>query len=268
MVVDSEMKNNTLKIVFDNDLDVDYHLNDSELAKKWVSKIKHLQNIPIDPVESCIEDVSNIKSIYSQFCRFANIEPIDIKELDQDKLNQLHQVYEDQHERLSQLKENSILYKLHHSIHFHEGHTRDDHGITAGWGKYEGPLTHEYDCHNFYENNIIKNNIYLPWSELGKKPLGYWRDKEPNNQDRFNALAKPHTTFRARFFISTKDTNPRSFVPEFAEWFDRYKAGWFEHHNIDKWENIHEDSAPLLAITDYKGNLEGLKFKKIILNKK
>ena len=261
------MKNNTIKVIFDNDIDIDYHLNDTELSRLWARKIKHLQNIPIDPVESYLEDVSDFKRIYQEFCEFANIEPIDIDNLDQNKLNQLHRVYEEQHQRLSRLKDNSILYKLHHSIHFHEGHTTDDQGIFIGWGKYEGPLTHEYKCHSLYEDSIIKNHIYLPWSELGKRPLAYWKDKEPNDQYRFNALAKPHTTFRAKFFIATKDITPRPFNSDFVTWFDRYKQGWLEHNKIDGWENIHEDSAPLLAITDYKGNLEGLKFKKIIINK-
>ena len=55
------MKNKTFKIIFDNDIDVDYRLHDSELATKWFQKIKHLQNIPIDPVTSHQVDFSNLK---------------------------------------------------------------------------------------------------------------------------------------------------------------------------------------------------------------
>jgi|TARA_B110000444_G_C18792141_1_gene572985 hypothetical protein len=258
------MENKTIKIVFDNGLDVDYHLHDSKLAEMWAKKIKHLQNIPIDSIESYMEDVSDIKRIYNEFCKFADIEPINTDTLDQDKLNQLHQSYEDHHDRLALLKDNAILYKLHHSIHFHEREQTDSH-IKIGWGKYEGPLTEQFSCYNFYEDNIIKNYIYLPWSELGKRPVGYWKDKEPNNQDRFNTLAKPHTTIRAKFFIATEDVSPMPFDPKFVEWFDQYRQGWLARHGIDDWKNIHEDSAPLLATTNYKGDLSGFKFKKIIL---
>ena len=49
---------------------------------------------------------------------------------------------------------------------------------------------------------IEKNNIYLPWAELGKKPVRYYTDKEPSDQKRINQLCKPHKTLRAKFFIS------------------------------------------------------------------
>jgi len=262
------MGNKTFKIIFDNNIEVNYRLHDTELAEKWANKIKHLQNVPIDPIESGIEDFSDIKQIYNEFCKFANTEPIELEPLNQDKLNQLHRIYEEQHHRLSKLKNNTILYRLHHSVHFHEGlgsNTKSLKNIAVGWGKYEGILTNQYKCYDFYEDRIIKNNIYLPWSELGKTPRTYWENKEPNNQNRFNTLAKPHTTFRAKFFIATKDKNPELFDKNFVEWFDKYKQRWFEHHNIKKWDSVDEDSAPLLAITDYKGSVEGLKFKKIII---
>lgn len=269
MVADLGMKNKTFKIIFDNDIDVDYRLHDSELATKWFKKIKHLQNIPIDPVTSHQVDFSNLKDIFEQFCQYANLDTpmIDFESIRQKDLNALHKIYEDNHDRLSRLKDNSILYKFHQAIHKRENPTALKGKIPVCWGIKDGPLTQNMDKQPLYEKNIKKNNIYLPWAELGKTPYQYWTDKEPNDQDRFNALSKPHTTFRAKFFIATEDTNPRSFDPKFVEWFSRYKQGWLQHHNISKWENIHEDSAALLAITDYKGNLEGLKFKKIILGK-
>jgi len=258
------VKNNKFKIIFDNDIDVDYRLHDSELAEKWASKIKHLQNVPIDLIESHIEDFSDIKGIYAEFCKFANIEPIDLALLDQRKLNQLHQIYEEHHDRLSRLKDNTILYKLHHSVHFHEGGTTEK-NINVGWGKHEGLLTKQFKCYNFYEGSIIKNYIYLPWAELGKTPRTYWKDKEPNNQDRFNTLAKPHTTFRAKFFIASEDKKPAPFDANFVEWFGNYKQEWFAHHGVNKWDNINEDSAPLLATTNYKGSMKGFRFNKIIV---
>ena len=258
------MRNKTFKIIFDNNIDIDYRLHDSKLAEKWASKIKHLQNIPIDSVESYMEDVSDIGEIYTKFCKFANIEPVDIVPLDQKKLNQLHQIYEQHHDRLSRLKNNTILYKLHHSIHFNEGGIPEK-NINVGWGKYEGSLTHQFDCYNFYEDSIIKNYIYLPWSELGKTPVTYWKDKEPNDQKRFNQLAKPHTTFRAKFCIAAEDTVPSPFNTGFVEWFTLYKEGWFTYHGITDWNEVLEQSAPLLTTTDYKGNMKGLKFHRIIL---
>ncbi len=256
------MRNKKFKIIFDNDIDIDYRLHDSELAEKWATKIKHLQNVAIDPIESYMEDVSNIEEIYGEFCKFANIDPINIVPLDQAKLNQLHQIYEEHHDRLSRMKNNTILYKLHHSIHFNEGGNQKK-NIDVGWGKYEGPLTHQFDCYNYYEDTIIKNNVYLPWSELGKTPVCYWEDKEPNDQNRFNQLAKPHTTFRAKFCIATEDIVPSPLSQAFMKWFTLYKEEWLTYHGITDWNEVLEESAPLLATTDYKGSMEGLKFRRI-----
>lgn len=270
MVVTLVQKNKLFKIIFDNDLEVVYRVHDSDLADAWIHKIKHLQNIPADPVESHTTDVSNIKELYREFCKFADIDPIDIVSLDQITLNHLHKIYEEQHEKLSRIKNNSILYKFHHSIHFHEkDHDPNKTGlknrIMVGWGKYEGILTKKFNCNNFYEQNIKENNIYLPWTELGKTPRTYWKNKEPSEQDRFNTLAKPHTTFRAKFFIATSSIEPTPFEMEFVEWFNRFKRGWLAYHNISKWDSIDEDSAPLLATTSYNGDLKGRSVKKIII---
>ena len=256
--------NKKIIVTFDNNLDVIYHPYNSVLANIWTEKIKHLQNVPLDPVESEHEDLSNIHSIYNEFCRFAGIDPIDIKTLDQKKLNQLHKIYEDQHDTLSRKKNNSVFYKFHRAIHFCEDGISES-KIRGGWGTYEGMLTTKFKCYDFYEDKIIQNNIYLPWAELGKKPLNYWDNQEPNDQERFNALAKPHTTFRAQFFIATTNIDPTPLEDEFIEWFGKYKEQWLKFHNIKKWDHIDEYSAPLLAETDYKGDLRGLKIKKIKL---
>ena len=66
-------KNKSFLIIFDNDLEIMYRVHDSALATAWIHKIKHLQKIPIDPVESQTADVSNIKGLYTEFCQHAEI---------------------------------------------------------------------------------------------------------------------------------------------------------------------------------------------------
>lgn len=248
-----------------NEIDLDYKLNDSLLAHKWAKKIKHLHRIPIDSIESGTEDVSDIKTIYNEFCDFAKLQPININKLDQSILNQLHKIYEDQHEVLSKHENNKILYKFHHSIHYIENPKRGAGAITVGWGIKEGPLTEMFDCHSYYSDQIEKNNIYLPWTELGKEPLNYWADNEPNDQKRINELCVPHKTFRAKFFISLHDKVVKKFTPDFIRWFAQYKKDWFEAHMIKDYKEIHHYSAPLLAYTNNKQDLTGFKFVKIEL---
>ncbi len=261
------VKKNNFKIILSNQdnikIDLDYELHNSLLAEKWIKKIKHLKRVDVDPIESKKVDLSNIESIYNDFCKFANLEPINIKHLDQSKFNELHKIYEDQHEVLSRLKNNSILYKFHHSIHYNENASKGVSKIDVGWGNYEGPLTEKFNCHSYYADKIEKNNIYLPWAELGKTPLAYYTDKEPDNQTRINELCKPHTTFRAKFFISLKDRTPSKFTEDFTNWFAQYKKAWIEAYQIEDYTAIHEHSAPMLAHTDNKQDLTGFKFVRI-----
>jgi len=268
MVVTSVRKSK-FKIILSNqenkDIDVEYELHDSLLAEKWIKKIKHLKRVTIDSVESNIIDVSNIQDIYKEFCEFANLEPMGIEPLDQSKLNKLHKIYEEQHETLSRIKNNEILYKFHHSIHYNENVKGSKDQLVVGWGVYEGPLTEQFDCYSYYADKIEKNNIYLPWAELGKKPFAYYTDKEPNNQKRVNELCKPHITFRAKFFISLKDITPSKFTPDFSKWFDQYKQAWFKAYKIQEYTPIHEHSAPMLAHTNNKQDLTGFKFVRIEL---
>ena len=263
------MTANSFKIILkdqdDNEIDLDYKLHDSLLAEKWAKTLNHLKRVPIDPIESKVKKVTDLKNIYSEFCKFSELEPVDIEPLDQNKLNQLHEIYERHHERLCKIKNHEVIYKFHHCIHYHEDVNKKKMGgrTYVSWGKREGPLTTRYDCYKFYENTIFKNNIYLPWAELGKTPQVYWRNKEPNNQCRFNELAVPHVTFRAKFFIALHDYIPPPLDPKFVQWFDQFKEEWFAHHGVDKWDNIHEHSAPLLATTDCPSDLRGFSLKEL-----
>ena len=263
------MKNN-FKIIFkDNnnqEIDLDYQIHDSSLAKKWFKKIKHLKNINIDDIESQQEDTSDLKKIYNEFCELAGIQPKIFNSIDQPLLNDLHKLYEDFHEILSKKSNNSILYKFHHSIHHNENTNTNQNKkyMTIGWGIKEGPLTEKFMCNDYYEKNLKKNNIYLPWTELGKKPLIYWKDNEPSDQKRINQLCKPHLTLRAKFFIPHYDVFPDVFQVEFKEWFKKYEKNWLSHNNVAKWNEIDEHCAPLLAIALHSKDMTNLKFVKFL----
>ena len=251
-----------------NVLDIDYRLHDTVLARKWFTKLKHLRNIPVDPIESCTEDVSNLHEIYTQFCKFAEIDCLPISTIvNQKECNLLHKVFEENHERLSRRKNNKILYKFHHAIHSSEKkkHHATKTKIDIGWGIKEGPLTEVMQCQPFYEEKLQKNNLYLPWSELGKTPYIYWINNEPTEQKRFNMLCKPHITFRAKFFIALHDIEGMTFPNQFNQYFNQFKQQWLKHYGIDDWTERDEWSAPLLAHTDSTIDLHEMVFQKIIL---
>ena len=264
-------RNKTFKVILQDkskkSLAIDYWLNDTPLAEKWFNKIKHLQRVPVDQIESGICDLSDIHGIHRDFCDFANIDyrPIQ-QQITQEDCNFLHKLYEDNHNELSRKKNNAILYKFHHAIHNFENQDTRDNKITVGWGINEGPLTENYLCNPSYDDYIIQNNLYLPWSELGKTPIKYWANNEQGGQVRFNELCKPHITLRAKFFIAVDKIVPKKFSKKFEEWFEQYKTDWLSSYNLESWSPIDEDSAPLLAVTDCKEDLTQLEFKSISID--
>lgn len=252
-----------------SNVELKYFLNDTELADLWYKKIKHLSRVPISKIESELEDVSDLELIYSEFCKFAEIEQVPIVDFSQSTLNSLHEIYEKSHKKLSLHKNNEILYKFHHAIHKKEKELTKYKTLNVGWGINEGLLTSDFNCNKFYEKSLVKNYIYLPWAELGKKPLRYWQDNEPDNKDRFLELAKPHITFRAKFCIQLEDKEPSPLPEEFIGWFAKYKKCWLKHYKISNWNEKDEYSAPLLGIPKHSEdvnslNNEGYKFERII----
>ena len=267
----SVIMSNKFKIffIFENNKSyaVDYRLNDTSLAEKWFEKIKHLRNVPIDRTISQLDDVSDLAGIYKEFCSHAGIEHIPFSTIDQDLCNRLHHIYEQNHDRVAAMQDNGILYKFHQAIHHNEviGKNRPKRQIVVGWGVKEGPLTHRFHCGDYNAKEIVKNNLYLQWSELGKTPLEYWRNHEPSDQTRLNTLAKPHITFRAKFSIALEDRKPNKLDPEFTRWFDQYKQNWLAHHGVQKWDEIDEYCSPLLASTEDTIDLTTARFNRIEL---
>jgi len=265
------VKKNKFKVILkdknNRSFDVDYNLNDTVIAEKWFHKIKHLHRIPIDPVESDQVDCSDIKDLSKKFCAYAgmDIPDIDFAEITQKDLNALHRIYEDNHDRLSRLKNNAILYQFHNAIHHSEQLKAPRDKIKVGWGVKDGPLTEKFDCNEYFESTIKKNFIYATESELGKTPYQYWENGEPADQTRFNQLCKPHITLRAKFHISLVDIDPIEFKKDFIDWFSNYSTSWLAKYRLPTWRPIDEQCAPLLAYTDCTDNLDSYDFKQIIL---
>ena len=261
------IKDQKIKILFSNSTNViecNYTLHESVIASNWFKKIKHLKDVAIDPVESYMVDLSDIKSLYDKFCDYAQItKDIEISVINQEVLNALHRVYETHHSTLVDYPNNDILYKFHKSIHYHEiGGVPNK--IVVGWGHKEGPVSYNFLCNPYYADNIKKNNLYLSWIELGKRPSDYYFDGEPHTQDRINELCKPHITFGANFFVPHADKNA-VLSNEFTEWFAPYKKSWCEKYGLKDWTAKDEYSAPLLAVADHSHDLTEYDFEKIII---
>ena len=264
------MTNKKFKVFFkdpkNETVDVDYLLDDNVVAHKWFAKIKHLHKIPINRSESNITDEADLADAYFAFCKYAgiNTEDFDFDSTTQEDRNRLHDLYESYHDRLSGSSGSDALYRFHKAIHKKDTNIFERvSGHYISWGTKEGPLTEKFLCNPFYAPEMKKNHIYAPESELGKTPHQYWEHGELADQSRFNRVSKPHITLRARFHIAEADQHPKDFSQEFIDWFEQFKTGWFEAHNITQWRPIDEQTGVLVGHTDCKLDLHNLHFHSI-----
>lgn len=261
------MTSKKFKIFFtdseNNKIDVDYVLDDNVVAQKWFAKIKHLHKIPINRSESNMTEENDLANAYFEFCKYAGIdtEQFDFENSTQAERNQLHDLYEFHHDRLTGTDGNDALYRFHKAIHRKDINIFERvSGHYISWGIKEGPLTEKFLCNPFYAPEIKKNHIYAPESELGKTPHQFWEHNELGDQQRFNRVSKPHITLRARFHIAEADQQPKEFSQEFIDWFEQFKTGWFEAHNITEWRPIDEQTGVLVGHTDCKLDLHNMHF--------
>lgn len=241
---------NKLKIIFNNNnkkQELLYNIVLNPVSERWIKKIKHLSKIKHSPIETTgLSFAENIEHIHREFCQFAGIEYNSINYNEQQSLNLLHELYVSNHDRLSTVKNNDILYKFHNAIHELEKKNRNVR-FYIGWGTIEGPLEEQFNCNEYYAETFVKNNLYLPWTELGKTPLDYYNNNELAEFNRFCELSKPHVTLRAKFIIAMKDFDPPALSQEFEQWFAQFKTPWLEHYNIKDWRACDEYLGVLLA---------------------
>jgi hypothetical protein len=242
-----------IKLIFTDNInthDEDFILADNPVSNIWIKKIKHLCNIKIDPIETSGIKFKKIEDQHKKFCKLAEIEFKKLNYNTQEDFNYLHELYEKHHDKLSKKKENEDLYMFHHAVHnaVHEkGLQKSNKNFFIGWGIKEGPLTTNFKCNQFYSSKIKKNNLYLPWTELGKKPLTYFKTHEPDNIERFIQLAKPHITLRPKFMIARYEEVENHLPEDFNIWFNKFKNKWLSYHELNDWKEQDEFSAVLLA---------------------
>ena len=239
-----------LKIVFNKNnkkQELLYNVVPNTLSERWIKKIKHLSKVPHSVFETTgVSFTQDIEHIHREFCKFAGVEYKIFNYNEQQSLNLLHELYEKNHNLVGMRKDNNIVYKFHNAIHELE---KKNKGVRfyIGWGIKEGPLEEKFNCNEYYAKTFVKNNLYLPWSELGKSPLNYYNDKEPTRLERFCELSKPHVTLRAKFMIAMKDFDPPVLSQEFEQWFSQFKTAWLAHYNIREWRTRDEYIGVLLA---------------------
>ena len=231
------------RLVFKNNsgknYSLEYRLLEDYVPHLWIKKIKHLKSIPVSKIHTNYFVKYNLEKAHKDFCDCLKIpfEKLDYK--NQKTLNYLHELYEKYHNSLSNKDHDDILYNFHESIHYFENEFEKAEWYNVGWGIKEGPLTNTLpNASSYYADAIVKNNIYLPWAELGKKPYTYFLNNEPCDEKRFCDATSPHITFRAKFTIAMEDFNPIPFPMEFSDFFHKLKSSWKRKYGVDSWTEV------------------------------
>lgn len=231
--------------------EVNYELVDTELNHRWFNKLKAIHKCTPDIYDSNLTfeyiERESLQETYEKFCKRLGILYKDLDLSDQKNLNYLHELYEKNNNNIS----DDIVYAFHCAIHYAErliNGNKNRQTLDVGWGTKEGPLLSHYNCQKYYsQEKINAGDIYLAWSELGKKPSRYFHDGEPNNQNRFNQLCKPNITHRPKFKIYKESYSYVPFNNDFMQWFKNYKLDWLSKYDLEDWQPHDEQGGVLLA---------------------
>ena len=237
---------------------IEYVLTENNFSQRWFNKIKKIYRVPPSLGDSYLDcrldrSPSRVNELLEKICRVTGTEFKKIDITNQQDLNHAHQnFYENLHKLFVEKRlELDLLYQLHMEIHRTESINSGKefvNFISVGWAHREGPLIEEHPAQKYYSKQAVKaGNLYARWSELGKLPTIYYRDREPDDQNRFNALSKPNLHHRAKFEIAIMDRELQPFSQDFVDWFTPYKEGWLKHHGLDDWQPHDEQTGVALA---------------------
>jgi hypothetical protein len=249
-----------LILTLDDKSNFDITINSNPVSEYIIKSFRHLQHLPI-PFH--IYDYpkyysSNKDLMYSNLISSADKLGVEIDVLkltNQDYLNYLHKVYETGYN-----KGTNIWLEFHEMIHLIESlnnknkHSTDQ--IIINFRDSAGPLEKSFDKEYlaYSAQTITKGTCFCQWSELGKVPIQYWMDNEPDNIQRLCQLAKPWTILRPSFIIALEDIDFR-LSPEkqqgFNEWFAKHKQVWMQHWKLDSWSEAEMNSViPIGQVKD------------------
>jgi hypothetical protein len=84
---------------------------------------------------------------------------------------------------------------------------------------------------------IKAGDVFVKWSELGKTPYGYWKDREPNDMARMCELAKPWVNLIPKILVALADIDTLSNVDivAFESWWEHHSEEWCRHWNLSSW---------------------------------
>ena len=251
--------------------EVVYNLAENPIAVRWCNKINLLneRNISVDPNFTgrsfgkpiTYQDSKKSLDAIIDWVNANTDYVIDKKDhYNQDDLVSMHDTYIDiaNDARYDSFNETYLLNTYIHECEntMHRSYTPVSFPIA--WGTNDGVTMEAFEPsdYNYYVDRLEVGNLYLVWSEMGKKPSHYFRDKDPDDLATFSKTVKPHVSWSARCEIPLVDLAPMTFSKNFQDWFSKYKSVFLDQYNLNDWQSLHESGGvPLAQIKNRQDHL-------------
>jgi hypothetical protein len=232
-----------MKIIFSNQQTIDLDIDNSHLGSTYQKIYKHLSRVPIPfrPWDTpyYLEN-KTYPEVVDYLAMYANKVSINIDKSrclsrDQEYFNYIHSIYEKNYDG------NPDWLDFHEHIHFCESYFREPFPLfCVDYREKAGPLVKDVD-QEWYSNiktQIRAGDVYVQWSELGKSPYVYWKNKEPNNINRLCELAKPWLKLQPKIYVALEDFNRLKnleHIEEFNTWWKQYHDQWTSYWKVSSW---------------------------------
>lgn len=236
-----------IAIILDDNSEHILELNNNPLASYIHKSFKHLQNAPLpfsphfDYMSKYYNDITGVINKLKASAEYLNVS-VDFSKLDQQEyLNHLHKIYETGYKKGS-----NVWLDFHEMIHTLEKINNnypflDYKQVMINYRDKAGPLEKTFDRGylKYSTHHISKGTCYAGWCELGKTPVTYWSNNEPDDIKRMCQLIKPWLTLRPTFTIALQDID-FDLTPDqkqkFSNWFNKHKEQWTKHWQLDDWQ--------------------------------
>jgi hypothetical protein len=249
------MADNKLKILWQDGFVANFVLADNPVAEYYYRSIKHLQHLDLyfgpreNPYHPLLTDqdqcANDLIELFAEFGVRADITKLN----DQQYLNHLHDIYFAQCNGSTSAQYTQWM-RVHDMIHVMEMHNQGHCHVNLkklnfNYRNSAGPLYRKFSNKYFkYVNySSAAGTAYLKEQELGKNPLTYYQDNEPEDIMQICRISKPWVNLIPAMWLALEDqpenTNYETEIQDFIQWFDPYRKEWTQHYDIPEWEPRH-----------------------------
>lgn len=232
-----------MQIVFDNQETINFEFIESPVTDYFRWAYKHLQHVaPYFDKSNLPYYIGDCFSDLVSCAAQLNIEVDRSRLVDQNYLNELHEIFE----KKTDGSYNWLSYNAYIHLCEKSNNSQGNNGVyNIDWGDKSSPLVKKFDYQytSSFVNKVCTGQIFFEWSELGKTPYDYWQNREPDNLQRMCELAKPTLCIRPRISIACKNIDKLEKIDkgQFSNWWNNFHDQWCNHWGISEWtvEQIH-----------------------------